>query len=189
MIQHYLKKYLRLINCHARTNQSSRLYMPKHTVKVHVWAGISMRGRTGICNFDGIMNAKAYVTILSETFLPFLHEIYPDGHRLMQDNDPKHTSTSNPVFWIGGSELVGNPTRKPRSKSHWKLMPRPKIVSTPWNKTNDKGWTCEGYNNISGKCEHSKVCQIHQTPSQSDPESHRRGRWSYWVLKFPWVWR
>jgi len=26
----------------------------KHPVKVHVWAGISMRGRTGICVFEGM---------------------------------------------------------------------------------------------------------------------------------------
>ena len=65
---------------------------PKHPVKVHVWAGISMRGRTGICIFDGLMNAELYVTILQRTLLPFLYEVYPDGHRFMQDNDPKHTS-------------------------------------------------------------------------------------------------
>ena len=68
-------------------------------MKVHVWAGISMRGRTGICIFDGIMNAEAYVTILSETLLPFLHEVYPDGHRFMQDNDPKHTSRRAAQFF------------------------------------------------------------------------------------------
>ena len=64
----------------------------KHPVKVHVWAGISHRGRTGICIFDGIMDAVLYVDIIGQTLLPFLETIYPDGHRLMQDNDPKHTS-------------------------------------------------------------------------------------------------
>ena len=30
---------------------------PKHPVKVHVWAGISCHGPTGVCIFDGIMDA------------------------------------------------------------------------------------------------------------------------------------
>ena len=51
-----------------------------------------MRGRTGICIFDGIMDAALYVKVLEETLLPFLRDIYPDGHRFMADNDPKHTS-------------------------------------------------------------------------------------------------
>ena len=51
-----------------------------------------MRGRTGICIFDGIMDAPLYTEILDQTLLPFLEEVYPDGHRLMADNDPKHTS-------------------------------------------------------------------------------------------------
>ena len=37
------------------------------------------------------MDAGPYITILRQTFLPFLREVYPAGHRLMQDNDPKHT--------------------------------------------------------------------------------------------------
>ena len=54
------------------------MYRPKHPVKVHVWAG----GRTGVCIFDGIMDAEMYVTILRHTLLPFLREVYPDGHRM-----------------------------------------------------------------------------------------------------------
>ena len=65
---------------------------PKHPTKVHVWAGISKRGRTGICIFDGIMKKELFVSILEGTLLPFVKDVYPDGHKLMQDNDPKHTS-------------------------------------------------------------------------------------------------
>ena len=64
----------------------------KHPVKVHVWAGISWKGRTPIVIFDGILNAERYETILEQGLLPFLHDVYPSGHRLMQDNDPKHSS-------------------------------------------------------------------------------------------------
>lgn len=65
---------------------------PKHPVKVHVWAGISWKGRTEICIFEGIMNAEMYTDILAQCLVPFIQRVYPAGHRFMQDNDPKHTS-------------------------------------------------------------------------------------------------
>ena len=67
-------------------------YRPKHPVKVHVWAGISARGRTGICIFEGIMDKELYVDILEQTLLPFIRTVYPDSHKFFQDNNPKHTS-------------------------------------------------------------------------------------------------
>ena len=80
---------------------------PKHPTKVHVWAGISRKGATQICIFEGIMDAPLYTNILQNTLLPFLEKVYPDQHRFMQDNDPKHTSIraknffdeNNVVWW------------------------------------------------------------------------------------------
>ena len=51
-----------------------------------------MRGSTGVCVFEGKMDAVMYVDILRNTLKPFIEEVYPEHHRLMQDNDPKHTS-------------------------------------------------------------------------------------------------
>ena len=70
----------------------------KHPIKVHVWAGISVKGATGICIFEGIMDADRYIQILQRTLLPFLSDVMPNGHRFMQDNDPKHCSRKAQQF-------------------------------------------------------------------------------------------
>ena len=68
-------------------------FSPKHPVKIHVWAGISMNGQTDLVMFDGIMDAELYVRILTEALIPSSRRLYPTGNYMfMQDNDPKHTS-------------------------------------------------------------------------------------------------
>lgn len=42
--------------------------------------------------FTGTMNAIRLGQIFEAGLLPFIHEVFPDGHRLYQDNDPKHAS-------------------------------------------------------------------------------------------------
>ena len=64
----------------------------KHPIKVHVWAGISLKGPTDIIIFEGIMDAPLFVEILKVGLLPFIRDKFPESHRFMQDNDPKHRS-------------------------------------------------------------------------------------------------
>ena len=72
---------------------------PKYPIKLHVWGGISCRGTTKLCIFDGIMNAELYIQILEEFLIPFLNQVYPNGHRFIRDNDPKHTSRRAQAFF------------------------------------------------------------------------------------------
>ncbi len=72
---------------------------PKHPTKLHVWGGISKRGRTRVVIFDGTMDATLYIKVLQHELLPFIQETYPDSHRLMQDNDPKHASKKVAEFF------------------------------------------------------------------------------------------
>ena len=39
------------------------------------------------------MKKELYVEILEESLLPFIQSTYPDTHKFMQDNDPKHASS------------------------------------------------------------------------------------------------
>ncbi len=66
---------------------------PKHSAKVQVWGGISKRGATKIVLFKANMTATRYTQILDASLIPFVTSAFPDGHRLYQDNDPKHTSS------------------------------------------------------------------------------------------------
>ena len=82
--------------CCRKKGQKPR---PKHPIKVHVWAGISCRGPTRVCIFEGIMDADLYVSILEGYLLPFIRMEYPSFHQFMQENDPKHTSRRTRDFF------------------------------------------------------------------------------------------
>ena len=38
------------------------------------------------------MEKELFVSILKGTLLPFIEEVYPEGHKFQMDNDPKHMS-------------------------------------------------------------------------------------------------
>jgi len=90
----YFARVIELLSIKAHLT----VFRAKHPVKVHVWAGISLQGRTGICIFEGIMDAPLYIQILDQTLLPFIRDVYPDSHRFVADNDPKHTSKAATKF-------------------------------------------------------------------------------------------
>ena len=71
----------------------------KHPVKVHIWSAISHWGAAQLVIFTGVMTAIRYCSIFESSLLPFLQEVYPEGHRFQQDNDPKHCSKYTQQFF------------------------------------------------------------------------------------------
>uniref|UniRef100_A0A1X7V786 Tc1-like transposase DDE domain-containing protein n=1 Tax=Amphimedon queenslandica TaxID=400682 RepID=A0A1X7V786_AMPQE len=84
------------MECHRRFcyrkngEQAKPKPRPKHPVKVHIWGGISCKGATPIVIFEGIMNADGLIKVLEAGLLPYFR--VNQSAKLMQDNDPKHTS-------------------------------------------------------------------------------------------------
>ena len=81
------------LRCFRKKDQLKKLKpRPKHPLKLHIWGGISCRGATSVVIFEGILIATKLLKIYEASLIPFVKKAYPDHHRLMQDNDPKHTS-------------------------------------------------------------------------------------------------
>ena len=84
-----------------------------------------------MCIFDSIMNADLYIQILHETLLPTLHKpVYANGHRFMQDNDPKHTSQKAREFFAeNGVNWWQTPPESPDSNPIENLWHELKVCS------------------------------------------------------------
>ena len=65
---------------------------PKHPFKLHVWAAISRKGPSRIVIFNGIMRSQFFVDEILSAAKEFIDKKFPNSHRYIQDNDPKHTS-------------------------------------------------------------------------------------------------
>ena len=85
---HWTDKTTVQLECHrcfcCRKKGQKPRYKPrqKQPTTVHVWAGITWN-----------------VDILSRCLVPFCQEVYPGGHRFMQNNDPKHISRRAQKFF------------------------------------------------------------------------------------------
>ena len=53
-----------------------------------------------------MIEATMYTQILEQTLLPFIRDVYPNGHKFMADNNPKHISLYASDF-IAKKESIG----------------------------------------------------------------------------------
>ena len=67
--------------------------------------------------FPGSAPGLGYQKILERNLLPFIANTYADGHRLWQDNDPKHTSNSTKK-WM-----------KDNGVNHWATPPESPVCN------------------------------------------------------------
>lgn len=58
-----------------------------HTQSKSMYGRVSARVAEQGSVFEGTMDWYVDVDILKGTLLPFIREVYPDGHKLMQDNN------------------------------------------------------------------------------------------------------
>ena len=68
--------------------------------------------------FTGKMDAIRYGKIVEVGLVPFVRACFHDGHRLHQDNDPKHSSNhikrfSNFMEFTGGKHHLSHQTLTP----------------------------------------------------------------------------
>ena len=79
---------------------------PKHPTKVHVWAAISKKGRSGICIFEGCMDAVAYTGILERALLPMIEKLSKWAQIYSGQRLKAYICLGSTVFYRSWSELV-----------------------------------------------------------------------------------
>ena len=66
--------------------------IPKHSAKVHIWAAWSSMGTCPLCIFSHNLTGHLYTKILEWYLLRQAQVFHDQNWKLLQDNDPKHTS-------------------------------------------------------------------------------------------------
>ncbi|EYB89875.1 hypothetical protein Y032_0227g2836 [Ancylostoma ceylanicum] len=104
--------------CYVRKgNHNPRLRSrAKHPAKLHIWGGISYRGRTHLAIIPGHIriNSRIYCKIIERCLLPFIRKTHNGFARIVQDNAPAHSSRfTQDNFREWGLNAVGWPPESP----------------------------------------------------------------------------
>jgi len=71
--------------------------IPKHSPKVVLWGGTSLRGKKNLSVVVGTMDSIVYQDTIDEN-LPTMSQLYPESFDLQQNNARPHTSRSTTDF-------------------------------------------------------------------------------------------
>ncbi|KAA8497595.1 Transposable element Tc3 transposase [Porphyridium purpureum] len=103
----------RWVDCRVKSSSYARR---QHSGggKVHMWAGMSLRGLTMAVFVECGLNAVKYQQVLLEALLPFGLEMYDFNFTFQQDNAPAHTANSTKA-WLDalGVTVLPWPARSP----------------------------------------------------------------------------
>ena len=143
-------------------------YQPKHCLKVHVWGGISRRGKTQLLVFNGIMDGPFYTEQCLTTYTESAKDLYPHGDVTMwADNDPKHTCKQATAYIREhGVSTIKTPAESPDMnpvENIWAIMKADIRRTSP--KTQETLCNCliESWNSITIKKCNSLIDHVKNT--------------------------
>ena len=108
------------------------------------------------------MNATLYVQILEQSLVPFIRSTFPELHRFMQDNEPKHTSrTAADFFAQHGINWWKTPPESPDANPIENLWHELKEYIRREVKPQNKAELLSGIEQFWDTVDDVKCCKIH----------------------------
>ena len=104
--EHQFKQFKGGNPVHDQVWEKSHQEVPDKEVErwglnMDVWAGISVRGKTKLCFYEGGLNAQSYQQLLKKALVPAARGWFrdnPSGWELQQDKATAHTAKSTMRF-------------------------------------------------------------------------------------------